>query len=130
MIEVKKLTCIVCPVGCKIEVMLDNNRIIEIKGNMCLRGAEYAKSEVLNPVRPFFAVIKVKNGELPVVSVKSNKPIPKECIRKMIKELSRVKLKAPIKAGEVVVKRLECLDVDLIATRTIEERSSHLSSKP
>ncbi|MCX7772918.1 MAG: hypothetical protein N2376_07385 [Clostridia bacterium] len=40
----KNLTCIVCPVGCSMEVTLEEGKIVNIEGNTCKRGAEYAAS--------------------------------------------------------------------------------------
>ena len=41
---IKKITCIVCPNGCEIEIDGDN-----IRGYTCKRGLEYAKNELLAP---------------------------------------------------------------------------------
>ena len=41
---IKKLTCIVCPNGCEIEIDGDS-----IKGYTCKRGLEYAKEELFHP---------------------------------------------------------------------------------
>ena len=39
----KHLTCICCPLGCRITVLLDGNEIANISGNTCKRGEEYAR---------------------------------------------------------------------------------------
>ena len=40
--EKRTLTCINCPLGCQIEVILDGGTVQSITGNTCKRGAEYA----------------------------------------------------------------------------------------
>jgi len=54
-----------------------------------------------------------------LVSVKTPVPIPKKYLKK-IGEITRyVKMKAPIKIGQVVAKNLLSEDIDLIATRKV-----------
>ena len=40
--EVRELTCIGCPLGCSLTVKMDGETI-EVKGNTCRRGEDYAK---------------------------------------------------------------------------------------
>ena len=65
----KELTCIICPQGCNIKVEIEGNNIINVEGNGCKRGYEYAISEVKNPVRTLTTTIKLQNGK--VIPVKT-----------------------------------------------------------
>ena len=47
----KKITCIQCPAGCFLDVEVENNKVIIVQGNKCVKGEEYAKDEIENPVR-------------------------------------------------------------------------------
>ena len=38
----KTLTCIECPIGCTIEVELQDGNVISVQGNGCPRGRLYA----------------------------------------------------------------------------------------
>jgi CxxC motif-containing protein len=49
MTEEKEITCIVCPIGCKILVKTDRKRIENLDGNKCKQGIDYAKHEALDP---------------------------------------------------------------------------------
>ena len=49
--EKRTLTCINCPLGCQIDVILDGGAVQSITGNTCKRGAEYAEKEVTHPTR-------------------------------------------------------------------------------
>ena len=40
MTKEKKITCIVCPIGCKIIVRIDKTRFEVVSGNKCKRGIE------------------------------------------------------------------------------------------
>lgn len=43
------LICITCPKGCHLTV--DEGNDYAVTGNSCPRGAEYARNELLHPVR-------------------------------------------------------------------------------
>ena len=60
--EIKELTCINCPMGCRITVEMDGEEIISVTGNTCKRGETYARTEVTAPVRTVTTTIKVIGG--------------------------------------------------------------------
>ena len=41
-----ELVCIGCPLGCNLSVQLRGAEVIDINGNTCKKGAEYARKEV------------------------------------------------------------------------------------
>ena len=43
--ELKKLTCIECPIGCDMEVELEDGKVLSVTGNSCPRGKLYAENE-------------------------------------------------------------------------------------
>ena len=111
-----ELICITCPRGCHLKV--DEN--LNVTGNMCPRGAIYAKAELTHPVRMVtstVAVVSVNESRLPV---KTKDPIPKELIFKVMEEIEKVEVKAPIKIGDVIIKDVLGSGVDIIATKDIE----------
>ncbi|HDJ30118.1 MAG TPA: DUF1667 domain-containing protein, partial [Candidatus Acetothermia bacterium] len=85
------LTCISCPIGCALTVRMDGDKVVEITGNRCPRGEAYARQEVTAPQRTIATSVKVEGGVLPLVSVKTDKPIPKSLIpqlMELVKSLS------------------------------------------
>lgn len=124
--EVDKISiiCIVCPVGCELEVVRDKeqSRIIDIKGLRCPKGKEYACREVTDPRRVLMAVVKVRDGHLPVVSVKTAEPIPKNRLFDAVKRISRIEVEAPIKLGDIIVDDILGTGVPLIATNNVKKR--------
>jgi CxxC motif-containing protein len=60
-----EVTCIQCPMGCKIIVDIYKQEIAGTKNAGCNRGIEYAIKEIKSPVRDFFSTIKVNNGKPP-----------------------------------------------------------------
>jgi CxxC motif-containing protein len=109
-----RFTCIVCPLGCSIEVEMEDGRVKEVRGCTCPRGEEWAVQEVTNPKRVVMSVLPVEGGALPTVSVKTAEPVPKERIPELMKFLSKLKLKAPVKIGETVA---EWKGIKIVATR-------------
>ena len=78
----RKLTCIICPLGCALEIQLKDDKIVNITGNNCPRGKVYAENECTNPQRTVTSTVKCEDGSL--ISVKTDKPIPKDIIYKTI----------------------------------------------
>jgi len=109
-----RFTCIICPLGCAIEVDVEDGEIREVRGCACPRGKEWAIQEVTNPKRVVMSVVPVDGGALPTVSVKTDEPVPKERIPELMKFLAKLKLKAPVKVGEVVA---EWQGIKIVATR-------------
>jgi CxxC motif-containing protein len=121
---IKKLTCISCPIGCELSVSLDENgKIVDIEGNRCPRGEEYAISEITDPKRILPISVKVENGEMELVSAKTDKPVPKKRLNEIIDYIKKLKVKAPIKRGDVIVKNILETGANLVATRTVNKKS-------
>ena len=121
MTDEKEITCIVCPIGCKILVKTDGKNFEIGDGHKCKRGIEYAKSEVLDPRRMLTSSILVKQGEWPLVSVKSSKTIPKNKVFDVLKEIKKSRIKAPVKLGQIIIKNVADTKIDIIATKSIKK---------
>ena len=119
MIAERNITCIVCPIGCKILIKTDGTQFEIVEGNKCKRGIEYARSEALDPRRMLTTSVLVNDGEWPLVSVKSSKPIPKEKLFSVLKEIGRTTVKAPVKSGQTIIKNAANTGIDIVATKTV-----------
>ncbi len=118
-VKVYRMTCIVCPVGCEMEAQAwsETGEVIFLTGNRCPKGKEYAEREIRSPRRVVMSVLEVEGGELPTVSVKTDRPVPKELISRVMEEISHLRLKAPVEVGQVVVRDVAGSGADLVATR-------------
>jgi len=112
-------TCIVCPNGCEIDVEYEAGRLLSCSGNLCERGEEYVDQEIRDPRRTIASCVLVQGGELPLVSVRLTKPVPKERICDVMALIHTLKLQAPVSAGTVVVSDVLGLGSDLITTKSI-----------
>ena len=117
-----ELICIGCPLGCNLNVKMNGAEVEEITGNNCKKGAEYAKKEVTNPTRIVTSIVKVKNGNIAVVPVKTKDDIPKSKISDCVKALKNLEVEAPIKIGDVLLTNVAGTGVDIIATRNISKK--------
>lgn len=116
----QKLTCIGCPLGCSISVSLSNNgEVSKITGNTCKKGEEYARKEVTNPSRVVTSIVKINNGDVNMVSVKTAEDIPKGKIFDCMEALKKVTVTAPVQIGEVIIKNVCGTGVDVIATKKV-----------
>lgn len=112
-------TCIVCPVGCSLTVTAEGDQIVDITGCECQKGKDYAAKEHTNPERMLTTTVCVEGGVLPLVPVRTTDPIPKGLMLYCMDELAKVRLAAPVKEGEPVVKDILGTGVSVIATRSI-----------
>ncbi len=113
----KRIICIICPRGCEIRVRLVDGKIISVEGYSCPMGKKYAEQEVCNPKRVLMTIVKCENGDLPVVSVKTSEPIPKDRLLEVSKYLVGIKVKPPIRIRDIIIRNVLGLGVDIVATR-------------
>ena len=117
----KKITCIICPIGCDIIVQGEGQNISHLSGNQCNRGLEYAKNEFLSPVRILTTTIRVLSSNSPLVSVRSDRPIPRELIFQCMEEIKGITVEAPISRYDVLVSNILGVGVNIIATSEVGE---------
>ncbi len=113
------IICINCPVGCRLEVEVEEGKVVKVAGNSCNRGISYAKQECLSPTRMVTAVLRLQNRQMPL-SVKTQAPIPKDKIFACMEAIDGVILGAPVRMGDVVIADVCGTGVDVIATKTVE----------
>lgn len=113
----KELICIVCPNGCRLRVDEENG--YQVTGNACPRGEEYGRTELLHPTRVLTGTVKISGGAVARCPVKTKAPIPKEKILDAARALGGVELRAPVRAGDVVLAGVCGTGVDVVATRSV-----------
>ena len=113
------LICIQCPIGCSLNVTLENDIVSKVEGNTCKRGEIYAKKEVVNPTRTVTSTIKVEGGIIERLPVKTKEDIPKDKIFECVQALKNLCVKSPVSIGDVVLKNVASTGVDVIATKNI-----------
>lgn len=116
----QEMTCIVCPLGCHVSIWQEDGEYV-VAGNQCPRGKTYAIKELTNPTRIIPTTVLIKNGKLPRLPVKTLDPVPKEEIFNVMEEINKVEVEAPITVGDVIIKNVLGLGVDIVATRSMKK---------
>lgn len=124
----KDIICIHCPKGCRVSIDFsenENDKVINsITGYGCKKGLEYVQEEIRNPSRIITTTVKVINGDLSLLPVKTEKGIPKELIFSAMNEIRNIEVEAPVKVGQIIRNNLLNTGIDIIATRDIKRGSN------
>lgn len=117
-----EMICIQCPLGCKIKVVLDDdNKVTDITGFTCKSGKEYAIQEITDPHRIITTSIKVIGGKSELVSVKTNKPVPKKLIPAIMDIIKNSSIHAPVELNQVIISNVANSGADIISTKAIDK---------
>ena len=116
--DVDRLTCILCPVGCELEVRR-TERGLEVKGHQCEKGIGFATEEVLYPKRNLATSVPVKGSETRLVSVRLSDRVPRDMIFPILRVIAGLRPEAPVRRGQVLIADVLGTGVDVIATRTV-----------
>ena len=115
----KSLICISCPLGCSLDVEYDTGHIQKIDGATCKRGLSYAEKEIFNPERVVTSTVKITGASISLLSVKTDKTVSKKVMSKIMKEIFRINVKAPIKVGDIIRSNIVNSGANLVATRSL-----------
>lgn len=113
-----KLTCIRCPRGCQVALVIRDGEVTDVFGNSCKRGEVYAKTEVANPVRTVTTTVPVAGSATEkMVSVKTSHDVPKAMVMTVMKAAMPLVAHAPVRIGDVVCENIAGTGADLVATK-------------
>lgn len=118
--EERKLTCIGCPMGCPLTVVMNGKEVVSVTGNTCKRGDVYARKEVTYPTRIVTSTVRVSGGSFHMVSVKTKEDIPKDKIFECVRALKGIQVSAPVHIGDIILKNVADTGVDIVATKNVE----------
>ena len=122
----KRLTCILCPNGCELEVAFSGEptpETIVVEGNTCPKGVDYAIEELTAPKRTLTTSVLVRGGVEPQASVKTACPIPRKALFEAREVLRKITVDAPVAIGDVVASDIAGTGVDVVITRQVLQKS-------
>lgn len=119
-----RITCIVCPQSCSLELDVLDGQVTEVRGNACKRGKDYALQEYTHPVRTLTSTVRVAGGVLPRLPVRSKVEIPRGKLMECLLLLDQVEVQAPVRMGQVVLSDAGDTGVDIVAGRHMPRKSS------
>lgn len=114
------VTCVVCPVSCPVEVEYHEHEIESIDRNQCKLALEYVRHELFDPRRTVTTSLEVDGGAFPLVSVKTDRPIEKGKVLEAMRAISKVRVRPPVRIGQVLVEDVAGTGANLVATRDVE----------
>lgn len=115
----REFTCIICPNGCEIQAEINDGVLTSVSGHTCPKGEAYVRQELTDPRRNIATSVLVKDGDLPLASVRLTNPIPKDQIFAAMETIRGLSLTAPVKAGDVILKGILGNDSDVIVTKSV-----------
>ena len=118
-VEKKHFVCVVCPVGCEIDVVHEGSKIISMEGNKCEKSAEFVSQELIEPMRILTTTVRIQGSRWPVIPVRTDTAVPKRLFPRIMRQLRRIKLQSPVNMMDVVVRDVLHTGANIIATRTM-----------
>ena len=119
-VEKKYFTCVICPIGCEIDVELQDSNVVSIEGSKCAKGKEFVSQELKEPMRILTTTVRVKGAKWAMLPVRTDKPIPKRLLFRAIKELAGIELQAPINVSDVIIRDIAGTEANIVATRNMK----------
>ena len=122
--EKKHFTCVVCPIGCEIYLELHQSEVVSMEGDRCAKGREFVLQELEEPMRTLTTTIRTRGAKWAMLPVRTDRPIPKRLLFRVIEELANVELQAPVKMSDVIVRDIAGTGADIIATRNMRRENN------
>lgn len=113
------LTCIMCPIGCELQVIVLDEKI-EVTGNKCEKGKEFAIEEVLHPKRNLATSVPIQGRNHQMLSVRLDQRVPRDQLFLILKEIARLRPVPPILRGQILIENILNTGSNVIATRTVK----------
>ena len=111
-----EMTCICCPMGCRLTIAPKEGGGWTVAGNSCPRGAKYAVQEMEAPERVVTSTVRVEGGASPLVAAKTASPVPKGSVPACLDAIRALAVPAPVSVGQVLASDLAGTGVALVAT--------------
>lgn len=113
-----EIICVACPKGCRLKVDRQDGDFL-VSNADCKRGKDYAVGEITDPRRMVASTVRVENGLHPLVPVYTESPFPKGMIMDLLDDIRQIKLQAPVKGGQIVIKNALGTGINIIASRDL-----------
>ncbi len=94
-----------------------NDYNVTVTGNTCKRGEAYGKQELIAPERVVTGLMENEKGK--IVPVKTEKPVPKDRIFDVLKEMKSVKVAENAKIGYKAIENVCGLGVNVVVTKNV-----------
>ncbi|HJN87909.1 MAG: DUF1667 domain-containing protein [Dehalococcoidia bacterium] len=110
-------TCIVCPTSCPVSAEWNDTELLNIDHAQCKLAWDFIRGEIFDPRRTVTTTVIVEGADLPLVSVKTDAPVPKQVVLEVMDHLAGVTVRAPVGIGDVIVSNVLGTGSNIVATR-------------
>jgi len=108
----KKFICIICPKCCELET--DGS---EVSGARCKKGEEFARQEVILPLRVITTTIRCETKEgIKIIPVKTASPVPLSHIPGIMQHIKKFRLSEIPNIGSQITLTKTSEPIELIIT--------------
>ena len=111
----KKLICLSCPLGCRLTVR-EGSGDLEVQGNRCPKGLDYAREEYYSPKRVVTATCNTSSQRIHRAPVRSDAPVPMEQIEALLDAIYRLNLQPPLRSGQTVIENFNNTGINVVLT--------------
>jgi len=66
--------------------------------------------------------VRVEDGEIPMASVRSDKPVPLRLMEEIMGVIRQTKVSAPVKRGDIIIENVLNTGANIISTRTVNKK--------
>ena len=106
--------------SCPLQLSHEGKTIIDVTGQECSRGANYARQEFPEPRRAMSTTVAIQGARWERLPVKVSGPVHKDKVMEAARKIHKLRVAAPVKAGQVLLKDLLGeAGVNVLATRSM-----------
>jgi len=98
----------------------ENGFVVSLTGNKCPKGLDYGKQEVEDPRRTLTTTVAAAGLSLKRIPVRTSRAIPKARLPEAMQAVRTLLITRPVCLGEVIAGNFLGLNVDLVATRSVD----------
>lgn len=115
-----EIICVGCPLGCRVTLTISpDSEIQNMVGNQCREGKKYIMAEFQKPMRIFTATVLTEGSSRRLLSVRTDRPVPKTMLRDLMREVARIRIKPPVKMGQNIVPNILKIGTNIVATGSL-----------
>jgi len=117
-----QFTCVVCPTSCEVSAEWNETELLSTDHAQCKLAWDFVRGEIFDPRRTVTTTVRVDDGDLPLVSVKTDAPVPKGTVLEVMGHLAHVVVRAPVNIGDIVVPDVLGTGSNIVATKKIPRK--------
>lgn len=109
----KVVVCTTCPRGCEITVSGEIGAL-EVAGNICPRGREYALAEAVAPRRVVTSTVRAEGAMIPV---KTDRAVLKTLVFDVMDKINSAKVFTSCKIGDIIIADVDGEGTNVVAAK-------------